>query len=229
MCCGGFGNREGRQAELGSTMSERTLVASRSPLCTQSLPAPLPAGVESPMTAHTADAGLHELHGELLHRHQGDAVLWAEGWYMLLFPGQPRPAVDGRVTQFRSQESIESLLSSAWRPDLGAELLTDSGACFPSVYSVSIHPSLSWAPSAQRPRTGPDLHTSRQRQTAVSRDTLHCSTTPEAALGPTGSALLHTYLKYGGRTGSRCFTRKKLACSAVSRTLASESRWKVAR
>lgn len=41
------------------------------------------------MTAHTEDPGLHELSAELLHRYQGDAVLWGKG-DMLLLPRRLR-------------------------------------------------------------------------------------------------------------------------------------------
>lgn len=43
------------------------------------LPAPLPAGAEGAVAADAVDPGLQELRGERLHRHQGDAVLRAEG------------------------------------------------------------------------------------------------------------------------------------------------------
>lgn len=47
------------------------------PPATQAPPATLPAGAEGAVAADTVDPGLHELRGEGLRGHQGDAVLWA--------------------------------------------------------------------------------------------------------------------------------------------------------
>lgn len=47
------------------------------PPATQAPPATLPAGADGAVAADTVDPGLHELRGEGLRGHQGDAVLWA--------------------------------------------------------------------------------------------------------------------------------------------------------
>lgn len=66
------------------------------------------------MTAHTEDPGLHKLSAELLHRYQGDTVLWGGEGDMLLVPRQLRTGdMVGSVwltTYFRSQECTEPTL-----------------------------------------------------------------------------------------------------------------------
>lgn len=98
-------------------------------------PATLPAEAEGAMAADTVDPGLHELRGEGLRGHQGDAVLWAG----------PGVDVEAQVQHVRTPACPQSC---SWHPAPEQPRLPDRGF---------------WGPGASRLCLWPSLHPPRDR------------------------------------------------------------------